>query len=137
DLELALVAAVIRQESSFNPRALSVAGARGLMQVLPSVGEGIARSLRFPMWYPALLFDADANLEIGATHLATTMKQYAAPIRALAAYNGGASRVARWSTRRGVADPEMFAERIPFAETRDYVRFLSRNVDLYPDLFGR
>ncbi|HEY6829887.1 MAG TPA: transglycosylase SLT domain-containing protein, partial [Gemmatimonadaceae bacterium] len=67
-LEPALVAAIIRQESSFNPRAVSAADARGLMQVLPSVGQDVARSLGFPVWYPALLLDADANLQLGTAH---------------------------------------------------------------------
>src|SRR5439155_6652157 len=109
-LEPAFVAAIIRQESAFNPHAVSVADTRGLMQVLPSVGEEVARSLRFPVWYPVLLFDADANLEIGTTHLASTVKQYSAMVRVLAAYNAGGSRVERWAKRRGAEDPEIFAE---------------------------
>ncbi|HYD53410.1 MAG TPA: hypothetical protein VEA99_12310, partial [Gemmatimonadaceae bacterium] len=55
--------------------------------------------------------------------------------RALAAYNAGPSRVRRWSTKRGVADPELFAERIPFTETRDYVRIVQRNAEVYRALY--
>jgi len=130
-----LVAGVIRQESSFNPRALSIAGARGLMQVLPSVGAEISRSLNFPDWNSALLFDADANLQIGTSHLAAFLKQYDALPRVLAAYNAGGSRVTRWSDRAGTDDPEVFAERIPFTETRDYVRIVQRNQALYRALY--
>ena len=135
NLEPALVAAIIRQESSFNPRAVSSADARGLMQVLPSVGQDVARSLGFPVWYPALLLDADANLQLGTAHLATYRKQYGPLPRVLAAYNAGGSRVERWSGRAGADDPEMFTERIPFAETREYVRVVQRNLAVYRVLY--
>jgi soluble lytic murein transglycosylase len=136
DLDPALVAGIIRQESNFNPRALSVAGARGLMQVLPSVGEEVSRGLRYPAWYPSLLFDADANLQLGTAHLAAYMKQYGPIPRVLAAYNAGGSRVTRWVNRAGTDDPQLFAERIPFAETRDYVRIVQRNAELYRALYS-
>ena len=134
-LDPALVAGLIRQESSFNPHAVSVAGARGLMQVLPPIGEDVARSLKFPVWYPALLNDADANLQIGTAHLATYTQQYGALPRVLAAYNAGGSRVTRWATKAGMDDPELFAERIPFTETRDYVRIVQRNAAIYAALY--
>jgi soluble lytic murein transglycosylase len=130
-LDPALVAGLIRQESNFTPRAVSVAGARGLMQLLPSVGQEIARNLNFPVWHSALLFDADANLQLGTAHLATYMRQYGPLPRVLAAYNAGGSRVTRWSTKGGVDDPEVFIERIPFVETRDYVRIVQRNALFY------
>jgi soluble lytic murein transglycosylase len=135
-LDPALVAGLIRQESSFNPRAVSVANARGLMQVLPSVGQSVAGSLGFPVWDSRLLLDADANLQIGTSHLAAFLKQYDGLARALAAYNAGGSRVARWSRKKGTDDPEVFIERIPFAETRDYVRIVQRNAEVYRALYG-
>jgi soluble lytic murein transglycosylase len=134
-LEPALVAALIRQESSFNPRAVSVAGARGLMQVMPAVGQQVARSLGYPVWDPVLLFEPDANLELGTAHLAAFMKQYDGLVRTLAAYNAGGSRVERWKAKSGTDDPEIFAERIPFTETRDYVRIVQRNRELYDALY--
>ncbi len=132
-----LVAGLIRQESNFNPRAISAANARGLMQVLPSVGEEVARALRYPVWYPALLLDADANLELGTAHLAAYTKQYGPLPRVLAAYNAGGSRVTRWSSKAGMDDPELFAERIPYVETRDYVRIVQRNQAVYRSLYGQ
>ena len=134
-LEPALVAALIRQESSFIPRAVSRAGARGLMQVMPTVGRSIARSRGYPLWDPALLFDPAANLELGTSHLAAALRQYPDLTRALAAYNAGGSRVVRWNRKAGVSDPEVFAERIPFDETRDYVRIVQRNVEMYRTLY--
>lgn len=130
------IAGVIRQESSFNPNAVSVAGARGLMQVMPSVGAQLARDARYPLWDPVLLFDPDVNIQLGTTHLAAAIAEYKAPVRVLAAYNAGDTRVDRWSTKAGMSDPEIFAERIPFTETRDYVRIVQRNAVLYDALYG-
>lgn len=134
-LDPALVAGLIRQESNFNAHAVSVANARGLMQVLPAIGEEVARSLSYPVWYPVLLFDPDANLQLGTAHLAAYMKQYGPLARVLAAYNAGGSRVTRWVTRAGSDDPELFVERVPFTETRDYVRIVQRNADMYRALY--
>ncbi len=135
ELDPALVAGLIRQESSFNPRALSPADARGLMQLLPSVGASIAATKRYPLWNPSLLYEPDVSIELGTAHLASSLKFGDAPARALAAYNAGGSRVARWIGRPGSADPELFTEWIPFAETRDYVRIVQRNAGVYRALY--
>ncbi len=135
-LDPALVAGLIRQESSFNPKAVSAAGARGLMQLLPSVGASIASSRGYPLWNQALLLDPDVSLELGTAHLATSLKRDAPPARALAAYNAGGSRLARWLRRPGADDPELFAEWIPYTETRDYVRIVQRNAGIYRALYG-
>jgi soluble lytic murein transglycosylase len=136
NLDPALVAGLIRQESSWNPRAVSPAGARGLMQLMPAVGASIAAGRRYPLWNPALLFEPDVSLELGTAHLATSLRRGTPPARALAAYNAGGSRLARWSQRPGVDDPELFAEWIPYAETRDYVRVVQRNAGVYRALYG-
>ena len=130
----ALVSAIIRQESSFNPNATSGPGARGLMQVMPTIGKAIAHGLHYPYWNPDLLYEPDVNLELGIAHL-RAMLSGRDPIRALAAYNAGDGRVARWSKKPGADDPEVFIERIPFVETRDYVRIVLRNRDLYRALY--
>jgi soluble lytic murein transglycosylase len=136
NLDPALVAAVIRQESSWHPRAVSRAGARGLMQIMPVVGEAIARSRGYPTWDPALLFEPTVSLELGSAHLRAALSSYSSLPRALAAYNAGGSRVRRWVRRTGAGDPELFVERIPFVETRDYVRIVMRNAELYRALHG-
>ena len=135
DLDPALVAGLIRQESSFNPNAVSAAGARGLMQLMPDVGAAIARGRNYPIWNPALLFDPHVSLELGTAHLATSLSRGDAPVRALAAYNAGGSRVARWVRRPGADDSELFAEWIPYTETRDYVRIVQRNAAVYRALY--
>ena len=130
-----LAAALIRQESMFTPSATSVAGARGLMQVMPDVGRAVARGLDFPVWDAVLLYQADVNVQLGMAHLDELVDRYDEPVKVLAAYNAGTSRVERWSERDGVKDPEVFAERIPYTETRDYVRIIQRNQDYYRALY--
>ena len=135
NLDPALVAALVRQESSFNPRAVSPVGARGLMQLMPNVGRAIARSRNYPLWDDDLLFQPTVSFDLGTAHLAGDLRKHRDLARALAAYNAGASRVTRWAQKRGVSDPEVFAERIPYVETRDYVRIVQRNVEMYRALY--
>jgi soluble lytic murein transglycosylase len=134
-LDPSFVAALIRQESMFNPTATSAAGARGLMQVMPQLGGRLAESMSYPVWDPVLLYQPDVSLQLGSYHLQELAVRYTEPGHILAAYNAGASRVERWSKRTGVDDPEVFAERIPFVETRGYVRVISRNQELYRSLY--
>jgi soluble lytic murein transglycosylase len=72
---------------------------------------------------------------MGVTHLNELVTRYDHPVRVLAAYNAGIHRVALWDGKVGVDDPELFAERIPFVETRDYVRIIQRNRELYRSLY--
>lgn len=131
----AFVAALVRQESWFDPKALSRANARGLMQLLPDVGRVTAKSLGYPLWDPVLLYEPDVNLELGTAHLAELKARFPDTVRLLAAYNAGGNRVVRWAGKAGTDDPELFAERIPFTETRDYVRVIQRNEQLYRMLY--
>jgi soluble lytic murein transglycosylase len=135
-LDPSFVAALIRQESSFNPAATSPAGARGLAQVMPELGERLARELNYPLWDPVLLYQPDVSIQLGAFHLRELLARYDQRAHILAAYNAGAPRVERWSKRIGVTDPEVFAEQISFVETRDYVRIIQRNVEIYRALYG-
>jgi soluble lytic murein transglycosylase len=135
-LDPALVAALIRQESNYMPKAQSSVGARGLMQVMPSIGHDLARAHGLGPWDPALLDDPDVSLKLGTAHFATFLALERGDIpRGLAAYNAGPSRVALWAAKHGTDDPEVFVERIPFAETRDYVRNILRNRDIYSALY--
>ena len=131
-----LVAGVIRQESAFDPEARSTADARGLMQVLPSVGGELVGDFGID-WDPVLLYQPDVNLDFGIRHLDAALEQLQWPERALAAYNAGLDRATRWRAIRGVeTDPEIFVERIPFAETRDYVRRVLANQAMYLAIYG-
>ena len=134
-LDPVLVASLIRQESLWNPRATSGPGARGLMQLMPSVGKRIAESKGISPWDPALLYQPAINIQLGTAHLSGLVKRYPGTVRVLAAYNAGESRVAKWSGKLGAEDPEIFTERIPFVETRDYVRVILRNRAYYEALY--
>jgi soluble lytic murein transglycosylase-like protein len=135
DVDPALVAGLIRQESSFNPRATSPVGARGLMQVMPDVGRSLARSRKIAGYTDESLYDPALNIRFGTSHLANLLRRGRPLVQVLAAYNAGESRVSRWERRTGAADPEMFTERISFVETRDYVRAIIRNQAFYRELY--
>jgi soluble lytic murein transglycosylase len=132
-----LVAGLIKQESGFNPRARSGADARGLMQVMPAVGAQIARRLGWTEWDEVLLYQPEVSLTLGTLHLKEMIQRYPDPIRFLAAYNAGGTRVRRWDGRPGVlADPELYLEQIPYIETRNYVRRVLRNAAFYRAMYG-
>jgi soluble lytic murein transglycosylase len=103
---------------------------------MPELGERLARDLAYPVWDPILLYQPDVSIQLGAVHLGELFARYDQRAHILAAYNAGTSRVERWSKRIGVEDPEVFAERISFVETRDYVRIIQRNEDIYRSLYG-
>ncbi|HEY1952124.1 MAG TPA: transglycosylase SLT domain-containing protein [Gemmatimonadaceae bacterium] len=135
-LDPVLVAALIRQESNFNPQATSPAGARGLMQLMPAVGKAVAAAKGIGPWDPDLLYQPATNIKLGTAHLQGLAHKYSDVVKVLAAYNAGESRVEKWSTKTGAADPEVFTERIPFVETRDYVRQILRNRAYYQALYS-
>lgn len=134
-LDPVLVAALIRQESNFNPLATSPVGARGLMQLMPAVGKAVAESKGIGPWDPNLLYEPATNIKLGTAHLSGLVRKYPEVVKVLAAYNAGESRVEKWSTKTGAGDPEVFTERIPFVETRDYVRTILRNRAYYQALY--
>ena len=135
-LDPALVAGLIKQESSFNPRAVSPAGARGLMQLMPDVGKSIARARGIRNLETERLFDPTLNIQLGTAHLRALIRTDRDDAHTLAAYNAGESRLARWLKKPGASDPELFTERIPFVETRDYVRAVIRNKAFYRALYS-
>jgi soluble lytic murein transglycosylase len=130
-----LLAAVIRQESMFRPDVTSRAGARGLMQLMPGTAAQTASRLGVA-WDEGLLAVADANLHIGAAYLGALLRQYDGEVvPALAAYNAGGRPVARWLRYPEASDPARFVERIPYVETRGYLRSVLRNRALYAALY--
>lgn len=133
-----IVAGLIRQESEFDPRAVSRARAYGLTQVLPSTGRDLSRRLGIAGFQPARLFDPDLNLRLGTHYLKTLLDQFDGRWEpALASYNAGKSRADAWLRRREYREPAEFVESIPFTETRNYVQSVIRNADIYRRLYGR
>jgi soluble lytic murein transglycosylase len=124
-LDPALILGVIRQESAFKEEARSSANARGLMQVLPTTGRQLAREARVPRYSTPKLFRAETNIILGTRHLAALLRQFGHREElALAAYNAGENRVDRWLQELGNVDMAEFVERIPFSETRGYVKLV-------------
>ncbi len=120
-LDPAWVAAEIRAESIFNPRARSSANAMGLMQVLPGTGAGVAKRLGIPYAGANSLYDSDTNIAIGSAYLRQMLDKYGQPYYAIAAYNAGPAPVARWQSQRPGMDPDFWIETISYKETREYV----------------
>jgi len=131
-----LAAALIRQESGFDPQARSGADARGLMQVVPSVGAAFARADGLKEWDAGLLYQPEINVHFGLTHLAVSLRRSPHLAHALAAYNAGTRAADQWAVLPGAkSDPDLFIERIQFAETRDYVRRVLKNLATYRALY--
>jgi soluble lytic murein transglycosylase len=130
-LDPRLVAAVALQESAFNPAAVSTAGARGLLQLMPGTGSEIAARLGIRGFRSDQLFEPAVNLRLGCAYLKSMLEQTGSIEKALASYNGGPGRAARWTSPETERDPERYVERIPILETRSYVKRILTNAWLY------
>ncbi len=121
-IDPAWIAAEIRAESIFDPRARSPANAMGLMQVLPATGEATASKIGLP-WRgaEATLFDADSNIAIGSAYLREMHDKWGDLPHAIAAYNAGPTPTTRWRTQRPDFDADLWIETISYKETREYV----------------
>lgn len=135
-LDPMLVAGLIRQESAFESKALSHAGAIGLMQVEPTTALKIARQLRV-RYARARLTDPGYNLELGSRYLANLIQSFGTPEAALAAYNAGEDHVMEWTTGQNYLETAEFVESIPFTETREYVQIVIRNSEVYRQVYGQ
>ena len=132
-----LVAALIRQESEFNPKAVSSSKAVGLMQILPSSGRDLARKAKMRGFRPSMLTQPETNLRLGAFYFRRLLDSCDGRVEdALASYNAGHSRVVNWRGWGSFEDASEFVETIPFTQTRDYVQIILRNADLYHWLYG-
>jgi soluble lytic murein transglycosylase len=137
DVERAMIHAIARQESAFNPMAVSGAGARGLMQMMPATARETARRFALPNDPSRLTGDPTHSARLGAAHLADLMKEWRGSyILTFAAYNAGSGNVREWIAAYGdPRNPEVDAidwiERIPFTETRHYVQKILENLQVY------
>jgi len=134
-LDKALVFAVIRQESRFNPYAVSGAGAMGLMQLTPATAVTVTGDDRIS---PLELFDAPTNLKIGQANLIRLIDgaAHGDMLRALAAYDSGPGGLQKALARVGDGDPLMLMESLPYGETRAYVERVMANYWIYRRMFG-
>jgi soluble lytic murein transglycosylase len=141
-IDRCIVYSVVRTESAFNQRDRSSASAVGLMQVTPQAGRDTAKRLGVSYDWRRLVTDPAYNTELGAGELAALLKDYRGSyILTFAGYNAGRSRVSQWMALHGdPRDPKIDAvdwvERIPFAETRNYVQRVMENLQVYRTRFG-
>jgi len=132
-----LVAALIRQESEFNPSAVSRADAIGLMQLLPATGRRMAHELKVGKYSVGMLAEPGVNVQLGTRYFRQLLQKFDGNLEAaLAAYNAGADRVEEWRSTGNFREPAEFVESIPFTETREYVQAILRNVGIYHRLYG-
>ena len=134
-LEEAWVLGLVRQESRFIASAKSSAGARGLMQLMPATARWVARRTGVRDYSPANVFDVPLNVALGTGYLRMVLEDLGHPVLASAAYNAGPGRARRWRDTRPL-EGAIYAETIPFNETRDYVKKVMSNTMYYSQLIG-
>ncbi|HWH78799.1 MAG TPA: transglycosylase SLT domain-containing protein, partial [Candidatus Binatus sp.] len=131
-----LILALIRQESLFNTRARSPAAALGLMQLIPPTAARVAKQIGLPAPTQEKLFDPELNVTLGTQYLKDLLDRYSNNwFKAVAAYNAGEAAVDRWEREIVTDDIEEFVERIPYVETRGYVKLVLRNHRIYKRLY--
>ena len=130
-----LVAALIRQESRFERDARSSAGALGLMQLMPRTARSLARRRRLPA---SRILEPQLNIRLGTQFLAQLLRRFDGEVeKAVAGYNAGGTRVAKWAAQEDYRQPAEFVESIPVAQTRQFVYIVLRNYSFYRELYAQ
>ncbi len=129
----ALIYALIREESNFNPTVISAAGAKGLFQLLPSTAKDIAERIKYKNTFD--LFSVEDNILLGYSYLKYLVKVVHSPITALVAYNGGLGNLWKWQEKFDTSNFILFADSIPFRETRNYIRKVASSAIIYALLY--
>ena len=135
DMDEAWIYGLIRQESRFLADVTSSAGAKGLMQLMPNTAKWVARQLGIANFQQSLVTQVDINLRLGTyylKHVLNTLDNQ--PLLASAAYNAGPGRARRWRDEEKVLEGAIYAETIPFSETRDYVKKVLKNSVYYANV---
>jgi soluble lytic murein transglycosylase len=126
----------MREESSYRPDALSVVGARGLVQVMPATGASVAERLGWKGFHEDQLFVPSRNLALGSSYLGELLRTFDGRVSAaVAAYNAGPDAVARWLREGGSLEDDEWVESIPYDQTRSYVRRVLRSLHVYQALY--
>jgi soluble lytic murein transglycosylase len=134
-LEEAWVLGLVRQESRFIVNAKSSAGARGLMQLMPATAKWVAKRNGLRDYSPANVSEVPMNVALGTGYLRIVLDELGHPVLASAAYNAGPGRARRWRAMQPL-EGAIYAETIPFNETRDYVKKVMANTMYYSQLIG-
>jgi soluble lytic murein transglycosylase len=136
NLDPALLSALILEESRFQVQAVSPAGARGLMQVMPQTGRQIARELKVRPFSEEQLFDPAVNIRLGSWYFARMLEEFGGKVHlALAAYNAGPQAVRKWLAENRSSAEDEFVENIPYLETRNYVIRVIGSAQVYRLLY--
>jgi soluble lytic murein transglycosylase len=130
------MAALVAQESTFQPDVRSSANAIGMMQIIPATGRRYTQTLRIRPWSASRLTDPEVNVRIGMTYFAELLREFGDPAPALAAYNAGEHRVREWLDERPKMDRDVFIDDIPFPETQNYVKRILGTAEDYRMLYG-
>jgi soluble lytic murein transglycosylase len=132
-----LVAALIRQESEFNPKVISYANAYGLMQLLPATGRQLARHFGIRRLKTTQLLTADRNVQLGTFYFHDLLNSFGGQVElALASYNAGPGRANLWKSWGPYREQPEFIEAVPFHQTRGYIQIVLRNSDVYKRLYS-
>jgi soluble lytic murein transglycosylase len=132
-----LIAALIAQESTFDPGIRSVANAWGLMQIVPPTGRRLARAAGMKRFTTAMLTNPETNIRLGTLYFATLVERFGGTHYALASYNAGENRVVRWKAERPGIDEDEFIDDIPYPETQNYVKRILGTAEDYRMLYGQ
>ncbi|HRU41015.1 MAG TPA: lytic transglycosylase domain-containing protein [Candidatus Diapherotrites archaeon] len=131
-----LLAALIKTESNFEPRAESRKGAKGLMQITPSTGEWIAKTIGVNNFNEDMLFDPETNIMLGSWYIEHLTNYYKGSFELVfAAYNGGRGNVDKWLKDKNLSSDGMTLDTIPFSETKKYLEKLKKNYNIYKMIY--
>ena len=130
-----LVLSVIRGESNFNPDAVSSRGAKGLMQIMDSTGEWIAKEIGIENFTPDMLFNEETNIRMGCWYLKNLEGEFGSLDLLIAAYNAGSGHVAQWLKDERYSGNGKDLTYIPFAETKKYVDKVKTNYNVYKHFY--
>jgi len=136
DVDPLFILAMIREESTFLPEAVSPVGAMGLMQIMPTTGKVIARHSGRNNFQVDDLFEPGTSVSFGCHYILQQTKQFGSPELALAAYNAGPDVVRQWMKRRDTSPMDQFIESIPYPETRVYVKNVLASWWVYERIWG-
>ncbi|RMD97682.1 MAG: hypothetical protein D6812_14760 [Deltaproteobacteria bacterium] len=132
-----MLTALMRTESHFDPQARSPVGALGIAQIMPETGRRLAEALHLTPFSPEMLFDPEVSILLAAHYLRRLLHLLGTPLPAIAAYNAGEAKVAEWLSRWGDLPMDAFLESMSYAETRNYVKTVTRDWLRYRSLYGK
>ncbi|MFH0924460.1 MAG: transglycosylase SLT domain-containing protein, partial [bacterium] len=136
-VDLFLILAIMREESRFSPLALSFAGARGVMQIMPSTGNHLSKKVKHSNYDPDHLYQVTTNIKMGCYYVSALLKRFNGnKFLAVASFNAGPHAVDKWRKQDPQTPIDMFVEKIPYKETRLYVKKVLRSYNCYKIIYG-